>query len=178
MTAAVVVVSCGPSAADMMLDAMVATEDATMSDASAQMSCATNCSTGGALRVMTADSDASRLVRGGAVLNPRRPTSGESPLLVEVVAGPFVLTDARMSTYTGLSSDLTQATLWIAPRSTGCSPKPSLLDPDVIGNLYAPSGPDAEERRLEGARYFVSVSEVLCAEGVGVVAWAGFLPYD
>lgn len=91
-------VMCGPPSMGMMGDAMVDvgmtlrdSSDEAMPDAEAQ-DCATECSMGGVLRVMTADTDPERLVT--ATVIHRGSGSSES---FEVVSGPIVLTDIGMT---------------------------------------------------------------------------------
>lgn len=168
--AVILTISCGPSALDMMRDAMV------IPDASAQDSCATNCTAGGSLRTVTAETDPAQLERGGAVL---RLSGGDPDVISEVVRGPFVLTDAQMNANSIPPGTVSAAaTLWVASATGGCGDTVPYLDERVLGNLVGRGGPDTLPELFRGARYFVGSDEVLCAEGRGVIAWAGFRPYE
>ena len=120
-----VVASCGPTGVDMMGDAMVdagemmmdagrimmdggdaldAAADSMTPDAEAQ-ACGMNCSAAGTQRVLTADTDPAQMESGTA--------TGMGS--VEVVSGPFVLTDAH-----NLSSGR-YPLLFVADAATGCA---------------------------------------------------------
>lgn len=156
---AAVIASCGPTGMEMIGDAMVDVGtrlrdggDALTPDASAQ-DCATSCSGGGVLRVMTADTDPAQLltgvVRGGAAQ--------------EVVSGPFVLTD--------LQADPVQYDLYLAAAGSTCTSTSASAD-------FVAQTSDAT-----GMHIVVAAGETLCAAVSGGqssdrLRWAGFRPYD
>lgn len=166
-------VSCGPTGIEMIGDAMVdAGErlmdagraltdggDAMMSDAQAQEGCASSCTPSGVLRVMTSDTDPTRLETGTLV--------GDSSASSHVVAeGPFVLTDLMYP-----STGATAWTVYTSPVSEACSTLPGRIITRV-----------QQDTRLTGMRIHVRAGEKLCAvphdSTRPQLRWAGFRPYD
>ena len=148
---AVVVLSCGGPVVEMAADAFLsdASVDA-VSDAAAQPTCG-NCTTGGALRIVTADTDPTRLVRGIA-----GPSDEEDP----VIAGPFVLTDIEFERANSVDASITP---------TNC------YDENTERLVDVESG----RAPMHGGRFFVPAGFSLCLRvSVGDVYWAGFRPYD
>ena len=95
-----------------------------------------------------------------------------------VMSGPFVLTDARMNS-NAVGTLTAAATFWIVPASQGCGGAlTDLGDERRLGFIRGQGAPDTPPVELHAARYVVAADEVLCAEGRGIVAWAGFRPYD
>lgn len=141
-----------------------------ISDAPAQDRCASNCTGSGALRTVTADTDPAPLARGGTILTPGTATA--------VASGPFVLTDARMNS-NAAGASTAAATFWIVPASQGCGGALTELgDERRIGFVRGQGAPDTPTVELHAVRYVVAADEVLCTAGRGIVAWAGFRPYE
>lgn len=147
---AVVVLSCGGPVVEMAADAFLsdASVDA-VGDAAAQPTCG-NCTTGGALRIVTADTDPTRLVRGSA-----GPSEGP------VIAGPFVLTDIEFERANSVDAVIT--------------PSDECYDDDAERLVDVDSG----RAPMHGGRFVVPAGFSLCLQvSVGRVYWAGFRPYD
>ncbi|QQR60995.1 hypothetical protein IPH19_00830 [Candidatus Uhrbacteria bacterium] len=174
---------CAPGGMEMMGDAMVdaghmlsdAADDAT-SDAAAQESCATNCSTGGVLRVMTADTDPAQLVTATVIHDGTG--SSES---FEVVAGPLVLTDL------GFARDGVPHLEFRVSSLPDCPFGPSVTDapPFTVIALDDQSATSVNTRynhEIHGGRYYIPEGSRLCAYLAGDTTWyvryAGFRPYN
>lgn len=154
---ACVLAVCTPSGMEMVGDAMVdagrALTDAADSDAAAQ-TCAM-CSSSGALRVVTADSDQAQLRNG----------TSDVPFgtNVQLVGGPFVLTGVR-------DLDFPAARLYIA--EGGCEAATDDAVAEVLGR-----------ESLHGLHLWVPAGSLLCARVAAVSGntrlWhTGFVPYD
>lgn len=161
---ALVIVSCGDGAIEMIGDAMVG--DAMIDDASAQ-SCA-SCTASGAVKMITADTDPEQL-EGGIVEVPD--SAGSDPLLA---TGPIVLTDAMATAGTGRVFLYT-----VAATDNGGSCAEVPLADGAIARLE--SVPDSgDDVALHGARILIPAGQLLCASnlsGAPSVRWAGFRPY-
>ena len=203
------VVSCAPVAVDMMGDAMVDGGQAMMDagnqmmmdagramvdagqamrdagrdardaadgmtpDADAQVDCAT-CTSAGAVRTITADSDLDQLVTGAHTI-----TYGGGAN-VELVRGPFVLTDVRYVSSSG--SSIYTVPLWIGP-ADGCESGP-VLGPvaSLFGDTRFSDTAGRVGQPIHGARIPVRAGEALCASEaittIGTLRWSGFRPYE
>jgi hypothetical protein len=183
-------VMCGPTGMDMVGDAMVDAgnmlrdgSDGTMPDAMAQDSCATNCTSGGVLRVMTADTDPAQLVTG--IVQIMESTTPASPGQ-EIVAGPLVLTDVRLALPFAFTAAGTgyMVNLFIS-EDCGETIMPSTTS--MVGHVVrytntATSG-TVFVTDLEGVRIHIPPGSFLCgyrtgAAGTLPVRYAGFRPYD
>ena len=207
------VVSCAPVAVDMMGDAMVDGGQAMMDagnqmmmdagramvdagqalrdsgrdardaadgmtpDADAQVDCAT-CTRAGAVRTITADTDLDQLVTGV------EPIAGATTSEVELVQGPFVLTDASL--FPGYGAGFRSTRLWIAPPGE-CAAVPyggasvALVVGDGVAANTDTTGVMGQP--IRGARIPVRAGEALCASrntaaGGGWLRWSGFRPYE
>lgn len=148
---AVVVLSCGGPVVEMAADAFLsdASVDA-VSDAEAQPMCG-NCTTGGALRMVTADTDPTRLVRGVA---------SSSDEAEPAIAGPFVLTDIEFERANSVDATITRGDCY---------------DEELERLVDIDSG----RAPMHGGRFLVPAGQSLCLRvPVGSVYWAGFRPYD
>lgn len=178
---AMLLVMCGPPGMGMMGDAMVDVgmtlrdgSDTSMPDAMAQ-DCATDCTGGGVLRVMTADTDPDQLRHAGVYI--ALPPSGDA---VEVVAGPIVITDLMVARENGISYELRMTSL---PDCTG--PIDPATTEHVVTLISAPqvgmtSVNTRFTREVHGGRILVPAGSRICTSvsNTGFIYYAGFVPYD
>jgi hypothetical protein len=179
-------VMCGPTGMDMVGDAMVDAgnmlrdgSDGTMPDAMAQDSCATNCTGGGVLRMMTADTDPGQLVTG-LVVNDNRMNDSQA---FEIIEGPLVLTDLGIA-----REDVPHVNVFMT--SMASCPTTTEYPPEAEGLTYIAldgqsSGSSVNTRYahdIHGGRYLVPAGSRLCGRSAGIavfyVRYAGFRPYD
>jgi hypothetical protein len=168
-------VDAGQALRDSGRDARDAADGMTP-DADAQVDCAT-CTSAGAVRTITADADLDQLVTGSHSI-----TYGDGAR-VELVRGPFVLTDVRYTSSAFGASTVT-VPLWIAP-TDGCgSGGISGIVAAMFGDTRAVATDTAGlvGQPIHGARIPIRAGEALCASensgSIGTLRWSGFRPYE
>lgn len=145
---------CGSTGMESLGDAMVdmgqSLQDGAMSDAAAQSTCGT--CTGGAVHMMTADTDPTRTLSGalGDIGSDRQ----------EMVTGPAFITD--IFTPSGITTVYLHA-------STDCSV--------TSGSERVFRGSDSG-LHITGARIFVPSGQALCGLVTSRIVWSGYRPYD
>jgi len=182
-------VMCAPGGMESIGDAMVdaghmlrdGAADVT-SDAQAQ-ACATDCTTGGVLRVMTADADPAQLVMQSVRAEfMTSATAGEGAAVLG--QGPLVLTDySDMSCSNGIVS--------VVPAGHTCAEYTysnalagSAFNFFAFSTGNVPPGGSVVAAPIHGARILVPAGATLCLyaapapTGQCVVSYAGFHPYQ
>lgn len=183
-----IVASCAPVAMDMMADAMIDAGESMMdaggrlsdsgrqihdaadsmtADAEAQPSCATNCTSSGILRVLTADTDPARFVRG-SITDDALVTQDTS------IRGPFVLTGFEVATSISPSS----GRLYVVPEPDRCSDSGDLIAEEANQTVSTTSTSTVVREDGMSERWYVGPGEKLCVRCNGRCSWSGFHPYE
>jgi hypothetical protein len=154
-------------AAGFLSDASTALQDsgdAVASRAWAQQACGT-CTTGGAVRMATADSDPERIRSGYEVVE-----TGASAEWLERVAGPFIVTHL-VPADSGVSGSAE-----IAYADRGCETGRTMLARVAVSS----SAPAGSASAVQNGRFLVPDGKVLCVRGTGEMnfSWSGFRPYE
>ncbi|MCK9361378.1 hypothetical protein M0Q28_04075 [Patescibacteria group bacterium] len=188
--AAMLLMMCGPPSMGMMGDAMVDVgmtlrdgSDTSMPDAMAQ-DCATDCTGGGVLRVMTADSDPERHVGGFGRLGAA--SIGDTPS-VDAGNGPLVLTDLVSHGYNA-TDGIFNVVAYSLPLGTPCMSFFDDLnrmegDVEILASSMASTHTTPEVfQQVHGASALVPSDRHLCIGsrygGLELYHWSGYRPYD
>lgn len=153
-------------------DATIDTPDAIVADAHAQQSCGSCTVSGpielqGPLKVITADTDASRLKSG---------VLADAANWVQLTSGPFVLTDVTPEPVIITGSVSRHVETKVADAGDCTSGGNLLLEAYTGDWIHAnATAASAVEGHVSGARYLVPAGKVLCGRGLGT--WSGFAPY-
>jgi hypothetical protein len=140
--------------------------------------CATDCTGGGVLRVMTADTDPAQLVHEYVQHDNR----GMGSSVFEIVAGPFVLTDL------GLAREDIPHTIFTTTEEATCplAEGPPMAEAFTVLALDGQVGMTSVNTRyvheIHGGRYLIPSGSRLCAvvnfDAIYRIRYAGFRPYD
>jgi hypothetical protein len=154
--------------------------DATVEDAQAQASCGT-CTSGGAMRIITADTDIGQLASGLE--------EGISASWQERVSGPFVLVQLVPLIGSANVSETTVRGRVNAAFSDpgGCETAAGRTDLAQVDVFYNNSNGSLSHSEIQNGRFVVPAGKVLClssgpwmASGTGPVrfTWSGYHPYN